>query len=446
MCFLLSTIKKVMNDPLLWIAFSLAAFGTFFAALVTVKGYGLIRIRGLNLSRLKELQQIKEKSKSDSKKQALDSIINQCKTIRNKWILTEEDLNLTENTLDLVKKIATIYHPDSKNPIDEARIGNLLKAFHEIKNSVLTLTRMKGIRGLTQFRLHHLYSLSEAWKWKEEWQKSPAAQRIRQYKLYSILKWAWMIFRFMDLVFWSLKMLGYIIYDVIFKILLVQWYLIIGELSMQVYSDAEEESDVSQDELLKDLEEMSEQHNSLSEDYPEEIRNIASASKKSILLNYKTISREEVSEIYYQLATNIAKHYHPLSEEPIHEAKIYDLMLGAIRLADEISSLESIPILNKLLGIRISHILMVKNAADYIVDNPIVQNLSKYKVGDAIKYAAMAYKVVSKRHPGILVKDLAFNLTVEAGKRWLYIYLHDKIVLEANAIYSEQFQIEENIS
>jgi hypothetical protein len=54
--------------------------------------------------------------------------------------------------------------------------------------------------------------------------------------------------------------------------------------------------------------------------------------------------------------------------------------------------------------------------------------------------------VVSKRHPGIIVKDLAFNLAVEGGKRWLYIYVHDKITLEANAIYSEQCQIEEKVS
>jgi len=420
--------------------------GTFLAALVTVKGYGLIRIRGLNLARLRDLQKLREISESESKKNSLDIIINQCQSIRNKWILTEEDLKLSENTLNLIRKIATIYHPDSKNPVDEARVGNLLKAFNEIKKRVLTLTKMRGVRRLTQFRLHHLYSLSEAWKWKEEWQKSPAAQRIRKYKLYSILKWVWMVFRFMDLVFWSLKMLGYILYDVIFKILLVQWYLIIGELSIQIYSDAEDEPEISEDELLKDLGEIFGEQKPLSEDFPEEIRNIASASKKSILLNLKTISREEVGGIYYQLTTNIAKHYHPQSEQPIHEAKIYDLMLGAIRFADEIYSLESIPVLNKLLAIRVSHILMVKNASEYIVENPVVQSLSKYKVGDVIKYAALAYKAVSKRHPGIIVKDLAFTLAVEGGKRWLYIYLHDKILLEANAIYSEKYQIEENVS
>lgn len=435
-----------MNDHLIWIAFSFAGIATFFAALVTVKGYGLIRIRGLNLSRLRDLQKLVEASESSSKRQALELIIHQCKSIRNKWILTEENLNLSKNTLDLVREISTIYHPESKNPIDEAKVGKLLKAFNEVKNSVSTLTKMKGVRALTQFRLHHLYSLSEAWKWKEEWQKSSAAERIRQYKLYSILKWVWMIFRFMDLVFWSLKMLGYIIYDVIFKILLVQWYLIVGELALQVYSDAEKEPKISNEELLKDLEEMPEEQKPLSEDYPENIRNIASNSKKSILLNLKTISREEVGEKYYQLIADIAGHYHPQSEKPIHEAKIFDLMLGAIRFADQISSLDSMPVLNKLLNIRVSHILMAKNASDYIVENPVVQNLSKYRVGGMIKYAAMAYKVVSKRHPGIIVKDIAFTLAIEGGKRWLYIYLHNKIVLEANAIYSEQCQIEEKVS
>lgn len=435
-----------MNDPLIWIAFSFAAVFTFIVALVTVKGFGLIRIRGLNLSRLRDLQRLQESAETDSKRKALGAVILQCESVRKKWILREADLNLSKNTLALVGEIAAIYHPKSKSPVDEARVGRLLKAFKELSHSVSVLTRIRGIRRLTQFRLRHLYFLSRTWEMKVEWQESPAGKRIRRYKLYPLLKWVWALFRCMDLAFWSLKMLGYILYDVIFKILLVQWYLIVGELALQIYSDEEADPEISNEDILRNLEEMPAEQKPLPEDLPEDIRNIAAASRKSILLNLKTISREKVREIYFQLVADIAKHYCPQAEQPLREAKMFDLMLGAIRFADEIGSLESIPLLNKLLAIRVSHILMVKNASDFIVENPVVSKLSKYRVGSVLKYAALAYRAISKRNPGIIVKDIAFSLAMEGGKRWFYIYLHDKIVLEANAVYSEKSQAEPDVS
>jgi len=121
-------------------------------------------------------------------------------------------------------------------------------------------------------------------------------------------------------------------------------------------------------------------------------------------------------------------------------------MVGAARFADTIASLESKPLLNKLLSIRVSHILMVKNASDFIVENPIAEKLKKYRVGDILKYSALAYKAVKKKHPGVFVKDFAFSLAMEGGKRWFYIYLHDKIVLEANAIYAQKNHAEGNAS
>ena len=431
-----------MDDTFIWIAFVCAAVFTFIAALATIKGYPLIRIRGLNLSRLRDLQTLRESAGPGPRRQALDAIILQCKSIRNKWILTEDDLNLSENTLRLVGKIAAVYHPGSKKPLDEARVGALLKACEEIKNSVSVLTRMKGVRALTQFRLRHLYSLAQTWKWKTEWEASPAAKRIRRYKLYPILKWVWTLFRCMDLAFWSLKMLGYIIYDVIFKILLAQWYLIVGELALQVYSEEKVGPEISNEEILRDLEDLPEEQNLLSEDLPEAVRAIAAASRKSILLDLKTISREKVREIYFSLVADIAGHYHPQSGQPLREAKMYDLLLGAIRFAGMVASLESTPALNKFLAIRISHILMVKNVADFIAEHPLTAKLNKYRIGDAIKYAALAYRAISKRHPGVIVKDLAFSLAIEGGKRWFYVYLHDKIVLEANAVYAQENQPE----
>ncbi len=47
----------------------------------------------------------------------------------------------------------------------------------------------------------------------------------------------------------------------------------------------------------------------------------------------------------------------------------------------------------------------------------------------------MLYKVFKKGHPGLLLKDAALILTREAGKRWLWVYLHDKIAVETDRVY-----------
>ena len=65
----------------------------------------------------------------------------------------------------------------------------------------------------------------------------------------------------------------------------------------------------------------------------------------------------------------------------------------------------------------------------------MVELARKYKVGTAVKYTALIYKAFKKSHPGILFKDAALVLAREAGKRWVLVYLHDKIAVEADWVY-----------
>ena len=115
-----------MNDPLVWSLFSLAVLFTFLASLVTVKGLGLLQIRGLNLNRLRDLQNLRDSAPDEKERKALALIIDHCETLRKKWVLAENDLDLNQNTFRLIREISTLYHPDSKNPVEEARIGKAL--------------------------------------------------------------------------------------------------------------------------------------------------------------------------------------------------------------------------------------------------------------------------------------------------------------------------------
>jgi hypothetical protein len=114
---------------------------------------------------------------------------------------------------------------------------------------------------------------------------------------------------------------------------------------------------------------------------------------------------------------------------------LYDLLISFSRFAEQIVNLNTKPVVSKMLQLRLSHLLKVKSATDWALENQVADLVRKYKVGTAVKYSALLYKAFKKGHPGILFKDVALTLTREAGKRWLVIYLHDKIAAEAHWVY-----------
>ena len=69
------------------------------------------------------------------------------------------------------------------------------------------------------------------------------------------------------------------------------------------------------------------------------------------------------------------------------------------------------PVINKMLKLRLSHLLKAKDAASWALENQLVDLARKYKVGTAVKYSALIYKAFKKGHPGILFKDVALTLT-----------------------------------
>ncbi|MDH5790387.1 MAG: hypothetical protein OEZ27_07330, partial [Nitrospinota bacterium] len=87
---------------------------------------------------------------------------------------------------------------------------------------------------------------------------------------------------------------------------------------------------------------------------------------------------------------------------------------------------------------RLSHLLKMRDATNWALENQVVDLARKYKVGTAVKYSALIYKAFKKGHPGILFKDAALVLAREAGKRWVLVYLHDKIAVEANWVYKSK--------
>jgi hypothetical protein len=292
-----------MTHPVEILLLALAFGLTLGVAIATVKGFGLLKISWLNFARLKELEKQKQDSKDPAKQKALQAVVEHCQDLRAKWILKEPDLRIAKRTRHLAMEIASVYHPQSSNPLAEVRLGGLLEAFLELKNRIVVLSEMKGVRTFTQFRLRHVRYLSRAWQKKEQWQKSRMGQAIARYKLAALFQWVYLLIRFLDLTFWVFKMLGYIVHDVVLKILLIRWYLTIGELALRIYADRAAEPELEADELLNQLGAIPDEE--IPSELPTGAREIAEVSRKTLMFNRSSVKWNQVKEIYFDLVKSL---------------------------------------------------------------------------------------------------------------------------------------------
>ena len=405
--------------------------------ILSSRGFGVFKLNYLNFKRLRELQKLKLSGDSPSSNKALTAITNHCQALNSKWVLEESDLDILSNTYQLIKKIACSYYPDSKHPLEEARIRWVLNAFLELKNQLLVITSWKGMHKATQFRIRHIVALSRAWDLKRSWKQSKVFIFLEKRDLFPFFKWLFFIIRCVDLIFWSTKMIVYVIQDIVFKVFLVKWYLLIGDLAIQVYSNLEKDPNTQPESILEDLYSMSESENSQIKDLPEEIKKVVSFSRNKILYHTWSVEWTIVKRIYLSLIKDIAQEYNPNSEQPVYEAKLSELLTSGVHFFGQIAAIHTYPFLNKILDLRIKHALMAKDTANFLANNQVLSWVNKYKLTYIFKYSTLLFKSVEKKHPALLFKDFAFTLAAEGCKRWFYLYLHEKISLEVNILYRE---------
>ncbi|MBC8287803.1 MAG: hypothetical protein H8E42_10070, partial [Nitrospinae bacterium] len=216
------------------------------------------------------------------------------------------------------------------------------------------------------------------------------------------------------------------------RALWLQWLLLVGEAAIKVYgehrADAVPEAEILLDEMdrLQDEPDLS---------FPDEVRAIVGTSRKNIMFSVKPLPWAKVKPLYISLAENISRFWHPQSSAPLYEVKVYDLLKSLADYLEWAGQLSQKPVLNKMLGLRVSHLTGVREVTIPFVDSKLFDWVKKYQVGRAAKWSKIIFKTLQKKQPGILFRDVALGVVKEGGKRWLILYLHDKIAKETNDLY-----------
>jgi hypothetical protein len=366
-----------------------------------IGGYRLLSWMKRRLRLLKERGQ---KSSSKKEKQAINEILIACDSLRNisfnKW-------NFKSATLSVIKKIAFIYHPNATVPIEQARLGDVLEALQETNQKILHVIHLPRINYVTQFRVAQIFDNGKTSPNNpNDTRKNKSG--IKTYFLKRLIpKW-------------------------IVKLLQIQWMLWVGEAALKVYGGKQEEAEVEAEALLADLENLLDESEA---PLPEGVKLIVESSKKKIVFSPTTIPWRKVGQIYFTLIDHIARHYHSYSSYPIYEARICDLLKSVADSLEGVARLGQKPVLNKILKIKISQLTQVKDLALPLGQNKVMEWVNEYQVGGIAKWSHTLYKTLQNKQPGILLRDIAFGVVKEGGKRWLALYLHGKVAVEANKLY-----------
>jgi hypothetical protein len=372
------------------------------AAMVSMRneltgGYRLLSWMRRRLDLLKGRGQ---KAVSEKEQQAIQETLMACERLRN---INFEEWDFKSTTLSLIKKIAFIYHPSAKAPIEQARLGDVLEALQEANQKILHVIHLPQVEYVTQFRVAQI--LDSPNKPKDT---GPNKSGIK------------------------IRLLEKLIFKWIVRSLLIQWMLLVGEAALKVYGGDQEEGEVEAEAILADLENLP---GAPDTPVPENVKTIVESSKKKIVFSPTAIPWKKVGQIYFTLTDQIARHYHSDSAFPIYEARVCDLLKSVADSLEGIARLGQKPVLNKILKIRISRLTQAKDLALPFGQNKIMEWVNKYQVGGIAKWSHTLYKTLQKKQPGILLRDVAFGVVKEGGKRWLVLYLHSKVAAEANKLY-----------
>jgi hypothetical protein len=376
------------------------------AAMVSMRNKlaGSYRLLSWMRRRLSLLKVRGQKAVSEKEQQAIKETLLACEKLRN---VSFKEWDFKSTTLSLIKKIAFIYHPNATAPMEQARLGDVLDALQETNQKILHVIHLPQVEYVTQFRVIQIF---DSYKTSSKNPKNTGSNKsgIKNRFLESlILKW-------------------------VVRSLLIQSVLLVGEASLKIYGGNQEEGVVEAEAILADLENLPDGPDT---PVPENVKTIVDFSKKKIVFSPTAIPWKKVGQIYFMLTEQIARYYHSDSAFPIYEARICDLLKSVADSLEGVARLGQKPVLNKILKIRVSKLTQAKDIALPLGQNKILEWVNKYQVGGIAKWSHTLYKTLQKKQPGILLRDVAFGVVKEGGKRWLVLYLHGKVAAEANKLY-----------
>lgn len=151
---------------------------------------------------------------------------------------------------DLVVHIASRFFPESKHPVFELSIDELIMLCNYISSRVDEILGRRGLRIIKKIKISTIVGLSDVKKTIDE---NPIVKTTKKYKIYETLSAAKKVVNIVNPVWWARKLITDSILKVITNKLCVVILGIVGEETYKIYSKSVFNQDVTIDSGVSQL-------------------------------------------------------------------------------------------------------------------------------------------------------------------------------------------------
>ena len=115
--------------------------------------------------------------------------------------------------------------------------------------------------------------------------------------------------------------------------------------------------------------------------------------------------------------------------------RVCDLLKSVSSFLEELGKRAQSPVFKNILKIRIIQLTQAKEIALPLGKNNFLKWVNRNQLVEITKWSHTIFKVLQKKQPGILLRDVVFSVIKEGSRRWLVLYIHGKVAIESNKLY-----------
>ncbi|AIO17967.1 hypothetical protein KQ51_00063 [Candidatus Izimaplasma bacterium HR1] len=216
-----------------------------FLLLVTVFG-----IRGKNLSL--DAKKPEGEISGDDLKKLIEH--RQTSLKRSIKLKNEGAFRLTFNmSIELVEEVSRYFFPNSKYPMFELSVNELLELNHYITDRINDILEVPILKNAKKMRIITIVNMYEK---KRALEESKLAKAAKKYRFGKVLKYGGMALNAINPVYWFRKLVLSTSMDIIIRKLCVTIVAVVGEETAKVYSKKLFDQDLELGIVEKDMEDL----------------------------------------------------------------------------------------------------------------------------------------------------------------------------------------------
>jgi len=411
-----------------WAAAALAVAAA--AVYLTLRARGLLSWRRSLRAELDDLTQRARNAEGDAAA-ALKQVTERCRAILDS---TSPDFGQVQDLPQFVRGIAACFYPEAERPELQATLGACIEG---VNRSLERFDRILTRTGFGRIRRMNLRQISGLRNWYRQAAQSPLYLWARRHR-----RWFGRFLRvrllfYLDPTMWLAYLSNRLTTLLLVKYLLVDMYLFVGQLALQVFARPSDEPVIPDPESLEEtLEALETAETSKTPAEDPKIAEIRRRLAGPAVLLGATPSLTDWKSAVQEAAAVIAVRHFPQSDEPLLEAAVGPLLQRSRVWFEALARGEDYRLTRRLYRVRIETFYRAKNITDLPLPR-VMRGVLKtvYDTYGWARWPVRLYRWARKRTALTLALEIGWQAAKKATIAHLYGRSFDLACRELEKIY-----------